>query len=367
MMNNTPDLMPKIRAFVDSSWERVFTVSYLHNYYLNRICKDFDVLPTEMAKEDLRRFKLVFKPLANGFGVIGDSDKSFQLMRDPRYGLVKLSFLLYSKNNKFINYSDLPFLGNDYIYSFNNLNKNINTEGEKLAHAKIFVGAQEADKVQLVPRGFEYSFGKETKHEDIEIIDVFGNKIPILPVTNSPAEKHFIDLRHLAPARFSLKFKNSKTNLLEFYTKDSSFEKCFGIIDIYIQHKNIPKEYAILTDKGIQFQDYHIQFDTRQTYWRYFIIPNKNVEYTSYQITHKDGKIQFEDPQTVELSTGAEATVIVTKSPIPLKDKPNEIFELQMKKAKGTGSAMTLPCAKTDSIKPDKTTGKIYSDIFIYL
>jgi len=89
-----------------NSYTEVFSCLFMHDYYLNRVCNEIDVMPTSATSELIKNYQLIFKPISGGFALAANTarDYSNAVFRDS----FNLNF-------------EFRFL-NPYFYSFTALN-----------------------------------------------------------------------------------------------------------------------------------------------------------------------------------------------------------------------------------------------------
>ncbi|MFT5890101.1 MAG: hypothetical protein ACI9Y7_000190 [Dokdonia sp.] len=119
---------------------------------------------------------------------------------------------------------------------------------------------------------------------------------------------------------------------------------------------------------------YSIQFTSRKTQWRYYIINNSNQHFEKLEI-QSNSDIQFEDPIEVTLPNNTIALLFSSGSvKIPLEENPTHTFNLVATKT-SLGNTRTqviiqgLPIAKSNSIETytEGDTTYVASPLYIYI
>ena len=119
---------------------------------------------------------------------------------------------------------------------------------------------------------------------------------------------------------------------------------------------------------------YNIQFTSRKTQWRYYIINNSNQHFEKLSI-QSDSGIQFEGPTEVTLQNGQNALLFSSGSVrIPLNESPTDIYNLVATKTH-LGNTRTqvifegLPIARSNSIETytEGDTTYVASPLYIYI
>ena len=109
-----------INLQVESRHKEFFGVLCMHNYYSDKICRDLEFVPTLETAMLLRNYKLVFKSAAFGFVVLytpGDSEDRLRKM-PPKS---RLSFVVKNKNQRFMNFTQIPFWPEGVTFHYSNL------------------------------------------------------------------------------------------------------------------------------------------------------------------------------------------------------------------------------------------------------
>jgi len=301
----------------------------------------------------------------------GTTPNHFQ---DSDLSLEKLSFTIRNTNANFINFSELPFLENETIYYFSNSNVSLSKDKRKLLHDGNDVSSSTEQQLFLMPKMFNFTFPNPIKFSEIQILDNFGNKVAFggntVSKRDEPITQHRIDLRGFNSGKFTMKAKAAKVKDFSFYATNDTKKKCFGFIELFLNNQ-VKKDFQLFNSKGIIQQDFEIRFDSRSTYWKYFVVnKQKNVNYKHHEIIPKEGNVEFTEPENVQLQNGMEVIQMISKTPIEFKEKQENKFRLSLcKNANGSGNkfSINLPAANITLIKPDRKTKKVYSEIFIYI
>ena len=92
-----------------------------------------------------------------------------------------------------------------------------------------------------------------------------------------------------------------------------------------------PDELSALHQGSTQaYNDYHVKFQARETYWKYYLVGDANQP--SAYIQDIDGKIEFEDLGEELLSNGSSARIFISKQALPLRARAKQKFQLLVKK-----------------------------------
>lgn len=352
---------------------KLFRVRCLHAYYDDKVCKDFNITPSPECEIELRNDRLTFKQLPGGFIVFYHASQSVPLLKSPAFRPKKLTFLIHNNNREFLNFSDLPYPPQGSIFYFSNLHNNVAGKDKlKLLHTGEYAKGNDLSILSSTPKSFEYEFEKEVKYKDIQITNQMGEVIPLPEVTEEMADfsqkRHKIDLNEYPEGKYQLSVKGKKGTSFEFYAGGPAFEDCQGIIEIYMTDE-VPKAFKLADNKDVYPQEYHLQIDSRATFWRYNLITNSDSEFSSPSIESRDSKIKFSKPEKTTLLNGTPATSLTSQEMLPLKQFAEHKFELKVKKNnRWIRTPVRLPVPSTKMIQPDpKDQSKVYSEMYIYL
>ena len=89
------------------------------------------------------------------------------------------------------------------------------------------------------------------------------------------------------------------------------------------------------------------------------------------KLTEEYDRIKFTEPEAGILDNlGTRAMISVSEHPVPLRNKPDYVINLERAIGKRNFRELRLPYPNVDLIKPiknDEGETKIYSDILVYL
>ena len=359
---------------IESYWSLMLRFECKHNFYKNNYCPDLKFVPTDETKISLNNLRLILKEQEHGFVLLYDKDQSLKLLNSEVNRPHKLSFVIRNENYRFLNISKLPFVKDDKIYYFSNKSGKADKDQLKLIHKSDFVEHTEENRIPLRPWTFDYEFSKPTSFLDFDIINPEGKKLkkPDLEEKFAKAKHNYqhIDLRYMPSGRYTIQSKGEKD--FSFYLMPSWDDKIFGVVDIFFD--DIQKDLVLFDKKEIKYQEYGIQFETRNTNWKYILIDQndgtKADPIEDVKVSLFDEQIKFTKPEKIRLTTGKEAHVIESIDEIPSEEWTTSQVKLEMKiKKKNKWSVRTykLPKPGIDLIKPDRQKNKVYSVVYYYL
>ena len=142
-------------------------------------------------------------------------------------------------------------------------------------------------------------------------------------------------------------------------SKRDGIVKPVCIVDIWAKEKT---GYLLDQKNRVVAKNYLIRFDTRETFWRYYLLGKMRRE--NLYIADSNEKVGFEKPRKVELPGNRSAFCFTSTSAIPLMENPSHHFQLKEKNS-GNGKVIIkwLPAASAGCIYKDRD--KDISEIFI--
>jgi|GEM_PF-3175337 len=349
-------------------------VKVLHDYYRDNTCKKLIVEPTPDTKTTLKNYGLICKPFQEGIKIFFNGERGRKMMeRMPPY---KLAFTIRINDPKFINYTNLPFIDNSTIWHFSNLYASETADGKKYLHKEDSVKFSKYTNPLRVGRSIEYSFDNNVYPKEVSVKNIIGKVVKLESLEELKEEsqtkrrQYPLNYRYKPVDRYKLYHKRSVIS--DFYVLDEGMGDAWGMIDLYFD-KKIKDSLELVGKKGINMQEYTIQFQRRKTFWRYFILQDEGQAYQPQTITAKGNpkKINFSLPKEVQLKSGRTAYMMVSPVPISLQEIPEYKVKMTIRKnGRSTPRTLRLPVPTIDTIKPEKQPNgdiKTYSDIYFML
>ena len=229
-----------------STYKILFMTELLHDYYSNRQCKDFDVIPSDETKRLLKNKQMIFKMVGNKLVVLvkvktdgADEDRPFIAISPED------KFLFYLQLNKpqfnTITSLDVDRLREGKRYYFTNLYQN-NLDGELKLTQKII---QVAGPASYQPGDFTAD-GAGTVYECIRSA-TDANNPPSVSFWQDRGQHQYVSARDMLPVK----------TRVENFTITTAAKKItinvFGLNIVNNQYdKEIPvKENLVTTDQDI--------------------------------------------------------------------------------------------------------------------
>lgn len=359
-----------------SAYKILFTVTLRHDYYINRACNDFTIVPAPDCIELLNQYRLIFRQAGNKLIILTPAQNGKPLSElSPN---IVFRFYLFCENVYFTHftnwdqddYKDKKFYATnqnnnfseasrylttpiaDYdeevVYQQGNLVVNADGEVNECLQAnpaganskpltdKNFWKRLADNKTQYATTDDLIDFTKDL----LPLVTIPGAKIKVEGFDNTKKDFKRIILDHtvgettnmsdtikifsgLAAGRYKLTI-NGKEKLV-YYDPHSGAKKAWGIIDIH-HEGDLPKEMQILdggklpSDKTDETKltprDFVIHFRNRSVLWKY----NLRLMKDNYSISDSSAhKILFEKKDSA----------FVSKEPVPLSEEPIKTLTLK--------------------------------------
>ena len=105
---------------INFEYQELFTLQILHAYYKEEKVSDFIILPSMESLSISKSFGLIIKQIHNKLFILTERDKK-ELLHTSLFSSLTFSFFLYTTNNHFHNFTDLPITTfDDEILYLNN-------------------------------------------------------------------------------------------------------------------------------------------------------------------------------------------------------------------------------------------------------
>ncbi len=360
-----------IQIDLSSRHTELCDVRFKHDYFKDGNWANVEVVPSAETQVALKQMHLIFRQDKKGF-VLGYRQGPEESAIDRLSAPLQLTFFLKTNDPYFLNYSDIPFEISNSIYYFSNrAEKKIDTDKRTLSLYENVCGE---DRVAIGSPVLRFEYTDPITDANIRIEDELG-----ITVYEQDQEGEWafanINLNGERPGKYYLYIDHIPE--LEFYLLPPNVGKIFGVLDLYID-KSDTSIYSFFDMQGNTIrQDYTLHFKNRAVRWKYLLIENTpNPIHTDPQISdvrrsvRNESLVQFESPVEVVLDSGAKATMIATKLPIPLREVHDEKFKLRTKKGKAKVENMIdLPCASARSNFKTNLENKseVFSELLVYL
>lgn len=370
-------------------YHRLFRIDLKHDYFADGVLRAYAIEPTPYTQQLMRQYDLRLQNHAEGITIycgLEEGESMTAKLSDSH----NLCFLLKVQDPNFINYSDLPLLGQQgkkYYFSNIDLDEASDLPIKRLQQASFVTGQ---DGLLVYPLYCQYELALGTKQAIFDLSGFGQNtfnqdelaewrfipgettpepKAPLLELafTKSPWGKYELNI-------------SGEESLVFGVMSDNVMPSTFGMIEIMPQTET--------------FEQYEISFQARKTIWRYYIINKSEIDTTTIRINKGRANQLNGDAEeiplvlpieqnTKELSNGDKATLLELAEVMALKERPTEWMHLSLIGSDGKEIKLDLPYANSNQIIPEtvetretaengdeklvKEISHVYSDIYVYL
>ena len=351
---------------LEFQFKPVFIFKITHNYFAGNQLVGYELLPSPESQQIIRKLGLMVSSNDNEVHFLYDACRAGGLL----YYLenqknLKFSFWLHAPTVFFYNFTNLPANHRNTILYFNN--QKMKASGETNLHDKEYVA--ETNILHFKPAYFDYEI-KKAKSK-LAIQDDFGEI-----VWETELEKPGIvniNLSSLQEAKYKI-VENNKEKESFVYLRNQMPPCPLALIEIVFSNQ-LKEEIIkhIKAEEDIPTSVYHISFDTRYTFWKYYIVPKYQNGLNSLSIQTGDKNISFSGPSKTKLPKGMEALSFESNKALALTQMAQYNFQLvNLKDAKGkevNRILRRLPCPGIEAIKPESrdTSAKVFSEIIVYI
>lgn len=374
-------------------YHKLFRVDVKHDYFTDGVLRGFTIVPTPYTQQLMQQYDLRLQKHAEGITIYCGLEEG-ESMTANLSSSHNLCFLLKIQDPSFINYTDLPLLGQEgkkYYFSNIDLEEEAGLSTKRLQKAA-FVSGQ--DGLLFQPLFYQHLLPKNTEKAQFTLKGLGQNAVDqdqvaewkFIPEEKKPGETEPIKASVLelgftkSPwGKYELNISGEES-LVFGVMPDNEILSTFGMIEI------MPKAES--------FEQYEIGFQARKTSWRYYVINKSEIDTTTIRI-NKGSANQVNDnaeeiplvrpivQNNTELSNGDKATLLELTEVMALKERPIEFMHLSLIGSDSKEVKMNLPYANSQQIMPEiieiektdengikklvKEISHIYSDIYVYL
>lgn len=289
----------------------LFKVDFENNYFRDKKLRRSRFVPTPQTEALLNQFNLLFRITDDGFGILADN------MRGETMAIQLENPQLVNRSFDFLFYMDEPLFKNYTQLPFDT-SKQIFCFTNSTKGAESNVCLHESD----------YVTASELK--SIEEIEFEG---PLAKAKGIP----------------------------------------MGLVRIVLTKEIIEKSIYHLMDNDMPGFHYSVKFDSRESYWKYLVVPAYVKKLTGLKIVVQDSEnIKFKGGEKILLDNRAEA--IVFQSEIPVKLKEIYDFNFQLKRSGGEGNGgktiikkMQFPGVSSIRAIDRDDDSKCCSEVYVYI
>lgn len=358
----------------------LFRIECRHGYFAGGPCRSLTLRPTESCRQLLDRYRMLFRSEIGGGAVYGLKELSPDLLKEFDE-VAPLTFTLISSDPALANYTAVnPRKTNPVKTIFYFDNRVDYTEGNPSEPRQLHKPGEPLEHAAVPTRPKMYSV-TSPRAVRFTINEPLAGQVVAQGVlaAKRPAQ---LDLRQLPQGLYLRQVNNKPAR--RFYLDNQLALRLWGAISIYPggsrQASLVPENCRVIGSDGmIHPRTFTLALESRQTIWRYYIIPSlDDQDFSHYEVVTKPGtngvnakEIPFRLlPES--LIDGRIAWIFESKSPLPLLLQPASAFSLSLrpnKNGKGSQKTIRLPYAQPVSMarNPGTDRGQMCSEIFVYV
>lgn len=335
----------------------ILTILFKHEYFSDKNFKSINVTYEKDTSRFLRNLNIIIKSFPGGVHLLTTEP---DLLNTPDETSA-ISLLLNCNDSLFFNYTELSaYRPSDNILYFNNLNTNSKTNDNSYPLNKNKFVTQ--DEVIPVVKGKitipNFESGKKHGFSDAAGIEISSQNIhPISP------ESGDFYISSLNDGIINIIEGKKEVGKVYNYTNDV-WKKPMGILEIFTG-----KLYKHFKENGKV--NYTINFNNRQTIWKYFLVDPVYQKFKNLTIINKSKDQAFKTPVKKTFHEEMEALMFESINKIPISELSNNYFQLvdryDPKLKAGKVIIKNLANASPELLYHDgtKSSETIYSHIFI--
>jgi hypothetical protein len=340
------------------TYNKLFTIRLMHEYYADNVCKDFIIRPTTSTQKLLRNYGILFKSLANGAVLLYEASDNSGTPKFPIDTAIGLRFGLYLQNPLFPNFTDVTFSSDtSAIHYFNNLNPAI--AGQE--HTIIDYATKISAPLPLTTKWLNLI--KEDPSAAYVVLKDADDTTYKLGF-NKTLDELKVDMSNYFEGTYSVQQYNKSGTPLGsshtfYYNKDLNGKMPYALFEVFLDDSYNP----------VNPVTYLFNFKSRETIWRYNILKNEasppttsgDFDVAKLKITHEPDVNA--DKITFLADTNSSNPITFTSSE---KVKFSEKSFDKIRLYKNSSILLTnLPNATADKLNFDG--GSWVSDIYVYV
>jgi hypothetical protein len=331
-----------------------------HEYYSPGEDNEMYFLPTSRTVNLLNKMSMMLRHKEGVLNVLFDTSKTellYHRLLQTEDKDLKLSFLLFSKNPYFINFTDVPVdIQGKVLYCSN---KSIVEKNNGYLHESLALGKEEIISTtpeylkDNEPEKNAFTFSLDDLNENVQKSILPGHQIEASSL-NDGLYRIFANDKELSSfVNIGMRTKNSP----------------IGYVDIFLGGIIKKRLLNEIENNQVPSFDYKIKFLSRSIHWKYNVVPlhTKRVKKLTVTTPKQSSKIEFKSLGEFEYNDNRMFSFISEKS---IKYQKQYDYEIQLKKHEGEGNGKILvkklAFAPFDSIKPYDDTNYM-SEIYVYI
>jgi len=304
---------------MNQSFSHILTMTFKHNYFEDGLFRMLELSSSEDTQKLMRDLEIIIKPFQGGFHLLTSKPELLALNSDND----PLQFYLYCRDPYYINYTVLPaYKSTDSLIYFNNLEAvPIDTDREWRLHIEDYVG--EPDMFRLSHGQFRINQFDPNKTYVFK--HATEDHIPDQSISRESTDSDQITISNIPQGAVRIFEGDTLVDSVYYYPK-AVWKKPIGTIELFTKalslHCKIKEN--IVEDK-IDFikADYTINFNNRETIWKYFLTIKEILRFNNLTIINSAREQIFESEWV-----DAKTLVFTSKYKLPLTEHPSDHFQL---------------------------------------
>lgn len=307
------------------------------------------------------------KKISTGIRIVWDDDsEAFATLSEEEKKAFKLRFYLEITDSNFLNYSDLEADFRDQVFCFTNKNREKKDRETALSDE---TNASAKDRFKLTGDSYVYPIQEDDQSAGFSLRNSLDETVQEFSEDEVRDSKLHLNLTDQPAGLYKL-WKQDEAVLSIYKDAKLFWKPVFGVIEVFLFDDSGVSGVLNGQEKAKTFT---LQFGARSTIWRYYIIPkysssaSLNVEQMQILNGRNGESISFINKGQQRLSDGKEAMVFDSETPILLRDKTDQKY--QLKSADGKVLIKRLPTPSTHFIHTQTETDQqhFYSEMYVYL
>ena len=340
------------------AYAKLFEIKLYHQYYADKLCPDFQIVPTAECSQLLSNYRLRSQATPSGFMVfasIEDTNTLEATLAPALSDAIRFEFELRLVNNSFFNFTQLPLdLQSNQFFYFTNTNTNekaiAGITGDQLLLSNAASDQVDANDVRRIMPYF--SNVKFTNPVNNYQFQVDGNNLgdPITLAANEVPFDYQLEFRrkvgddyvYISKGPHTLSRNGTDENI--YLSRSLTNQSPFGLISI--EHSaQVDASYRLYNGSNqLTAKTYAIHFNSWSTIWKYvlneipagLVAPNFTIDAPNKTLTANSARSLSETYQSLSVTAN--------------------------------GVSLTLPNPSPNvPIKPDSSGSPIFSEMYIYL
>ncbi len=293
----------------------MFNIALEHTYFGDGKFSGVTFVPTPESERLMLNNNLVIRRRDDGVTVFFDSNNldSLQLYAEDEDDPLRINFECNSEYLNFQNFTASSVFQKNKTLFFDSASTDGNGFGKKYLHSEDFASSQDLVKFFNGP--------DDIAEDQVSIMNFSGERTLLF---NSEQTDSNPNGKTILGSSNSASSENLQKNLVAArnHPRDKILPT-IGLFSILITPSELE---ALHQDTTQSYNDYHVKFKARETYWKYYLVGDANQP--SAVIKDIDGNIEFNDLGEELLSDGRHARILISKQALPLQDRAKQKFQL---------------------------------------